>query len=877
MSLVERAEQLRAVAGYLDEARAGHGRLVYVSGEAGIGKTTFVTGVTAAAEGSAVVGIGACDGSATPAPLGPLVDLLPCLPRDVWPEGAGRHEVFTRVLGALRTPPVERPYLLVFEDLHWADEATLDLVRHLARRIHGCRAVVIATYRPDEVGSPTGLRVLLGDTASASGTRRIDLPALTPAGVARLATEYSGPDATDGHPVVDAAHLHAVTGGNAFYVTEVLAAGALGPDEVPSSVRDAVIARVARLPVSTQEALEVVALAGTRTEDVVLEALLPEGLAALDEPLGLGLLRHVDGEVSFRHDLARVAVANEVPPGRRTQQHRRLYEVLTAHGADAARLAHHADHGNLSEAAVAHARTAGRQASELGAHREAARQYERALRHAARLGPDAVPAGEVAELHTSLGYELYVTGRTSEAARSIEAARGLWELLGETTKAGDAWRSLSRVLWFEGDTSAAEAAGQRAVDILQGRPSPELAWAYANMAQLCMLASDLAGTREWATRTLEIAHSLPEDRQQAELRAHALNNVGTVEAYEDPDRGLGMLDESLRISLEQGLHEHAGRAYVNLASVATAQRRTGQALHYVNEGLEYCTERDLDSWTYYLIGTDADLQLHLGRFDLAERRARAVLDRPSLPSSTALGPLVCLALVRARGGDGDVGDLVDRARALATGIASIETNAAVGGMRCELAWLARHDAEVPGIAKEYLELANRADNGWDRGVVARWLPRDELPPDIRDIAPPFAAEIAGEWQAAAALWERLGCPYDRALALARSGDPAALAAAVTIFDGLKAHAAAARCRADLRAQGRPAPRAPGAHARVHPYGLTRRESEVAALVAQGLSDAAIAERLVLSRRTVEHHVTAILAKLGVDSRRQLVDRSTLAT
>jgi DNA-binding CsgD family transcriptional regulator len=167
-----------------------------------------------------------------------------------------------------------------------------------------------------------------------------------------------------------------------------------------------------------------------------------------------------------------------------------------------------------------------------------------------------------------------------------------------------------------------------------------------------------------------------------------------------------------------------------------------------------------------------------------------------------------------------------------------------------------------------LDLVERADCPWNRGSVLRWLPQG-VRPTHREVAPPFAAELAGDWQEAAALWERLGCPFDQALALARSGNADALAKAAGIFEGIKAHAAAARCRADLRALGRTAPRAPGRTARDHPMGLTRRESEVAELLAQGLSDSAIAEKLVISRRTAEHHVSSILAKAGVGSRHEL--------
>ena len=173
MSLLERDSAQEAAAGYLAEAVTGHGRLVFVAGESGVGKTVFVDSVVASAGASVAVALGACDGSATPAPLGPLREMLPDLPADVWPDGADRHEVFTRLSEALRDPV--RPFLVVIEDAHWADDATLDLIRHLARRVHRLGALVLVTYRSEETTGQHPLRLVLGDVASAVGIRRIDL------------------------------------------------------------------------------------------------------------------------------------------------------------------------------------------------------------------------------------------------------------------------------------------------------------------------------------------------------------------------------------------------------------------------------------------------------------------------------------------------------------------------------------------------------------------------------------------------------------------------------------------------------------------------------------------------------------------------------
>lgn len=867
MSLIERDTQLAVLASYLDEAAAGHGRLVWIGGEAGIGKSSLVNAYIERVRDRARVALAYCDGYSTPPPLAPVRELLAGLPEHVWPADASRAEVFANIMTALRNADHELPYLVVVEDVHWADQATLDLLLHCARRVHGCRSLVLATYRSEEVEVSEGLQLTLGTTASAAGTRRLDVPALTMAGVSELVAS-SGRSTSGG---VDPRSLHDLTLGNAFYVTEVLASGL---DGIPNQCRDAVLARVQTLSPRCQTALEVVALAGARAELDLVDALLDGGLGDLDEALRRGLLTEVDGAVVFRHEIARQVVESGVPAGRRVFQHRRIHRELSSRGADAARLAHHAALGNLTAEAVEHAREAGREAAELGAHREAVRQYEQALLHAGRLRGDAgLDEEELADLYWRLGYEQYVTGRTGDAVRAVESARDLWERQGARTRVGDAWRCLSRLLWFEGHVSEAEAAADRALEVLdtpESAPTPELAYALSNMAQLRMLSSDGRGTREWGGRTLEVLDQLPESDLRTELRAHALNNLGTIEVVEgDAGSGIAMLTESLGLARTAQLHEHAARAYVNLSSTAVAQRRHSDARRTLDEGLEYCLDRDLDSWTTYLLGIDSELHLQAGQHDVAEARAQEVLSRPSLPSYARLGPWTIGAQVRGRRGTPGWQELMDRAVTLSEEIGEVQAVAPVVAARAELAWIEGDDAGAAELASTCIELVETYDCRWNRGSVLRWLGPDTLPAVHREVAPPFAAELRGAWHEAAALWRDLGCPFDEALALARSGAPDELTAAIGVFERIGAHAAAARCRRDLRALGRAAPAAPGVARRQHPFGLTRREAEVADLLTAGLSDAEIAERLVISRRTAEHHVSAILTKVGVDSRRDL--------
>lgn len=855
MSLLERDEQLRAVEGYLADAAAGRGRLVYVAGESGVGKTTFLEHLMD--RDDAVPLVGWCDGSATPAPLGPLADMLPDLPPQVWPPDASRSEVFANLLAELREPAGGRPYLMVVEDAHWADEATLDLLRHLARRIHACRALVMVSYRPEDTTSGDTLRMLLGDTASATGTRRVDLAPLTRSGVARLAAERGSEDA---------ARLYDLTGGNPFFVTEALDAGTV---ELPPTVRDAVLARVSRLGQAGQRALELVALAGSRAESELVADLLGAGLAALDEPLERGLLRQSGDDVVFRHELARLAVADEVPAGRRVHLHRRLLAALTARGADPARLAHHADAAGDHDAVLRHGRAAGAAAAELGAHREAVRQYARAVRHA-----DGLPAPQRAQLLWDLGYEHYLTGSIDASIEAVSAARGLWEELGDTVRVGDAWRCQSRLHWFAGRNDAAEEQARTAIDLLDGTASVAEAMAYSNRTGLEMLRNDLDGTREWGRRTLALIDRLPASPELDEVRVHALATLGTMEATAgDLADGERMLTESLVGARTANRHEQAARALNNLASCAVVQRRYDAARRYLDEGYEYCVDRDLDSWTTYVLGMRAEMLLGLGDHAGARAAAEEVVALRETTTPMALhAPVLVLGSLESREGGARAAELLDEAQAMADPTHEAQRVAPSAAARSIHAWITGQPGAARSIAAEAWPLVSRADCPWNRGAIVTWLP--EAVEVTVTVAPPYELERHGAWAEAAAWWQEARCPFDAGLALARSEDPELLAEAVRVFDRLGADAAAARARAMLRAAGVAAPRA--TRASRHPDGLTAREEEVLGLLRAGRTDAEIAEQLVISRRTAEHHVASVLAKLGVRTRRDLAEMGSAA-
>jgi AAA ATPase domain len=279
--LLERADNLAALNDLLAGVESSrHGRLVLLGGEAGVGKTALLRAFCESQPKAVRILRGACEPLYTPHPLAPLLDVGAAIGgqfQDAVEAGARPHLVAAAVLAELRIRP---PTLLVLEDLHWADEATLDVIALLATRIASAPALVVGSFRDDELDAAPQLRWLLGEVVRRPG--RLKVERLSPAAVAELAAPHG----------LDAEELFRSTGGNPFFVTEVLAAGA---ERVPTTVRDAVLARAARLTRPGQTMLEAVAVVPQRAEVWLLEALADGALAGIDECVNSGMLRSEPG------------------------------------------------------------------------------------------------------------------------------------------------------------------------------------------------------------------------------------------------------------------------------------------------------------------------------------------------------------------------------------------------------------------------------------------------------------------------------------------------------------------------------------------------------------------------------------------------------
>ncbi len=853
MELLERERCLADLAAWLGSATQHGGSIALVAGEAGIGKTALLQEFSVRHRDRRVLW-GACDAMLTPRTLAPLHDIVrqtrgPL--RAAIASGGSRDTIFTAALDELDR---ESGTLLVLEDMQWADEPTLDLLKFLGRRIHLTRALLVVTFRDEETGPRHPLRAAIGDLPHAR-MRSMQVPPLSEFAVAQLASLRGRPGT----------NVHAITGGNPFLVIEVLAAKA---GTVPVTVRDAMLARVARLSPAARELAELVSIIPGKAEPWLIEGAGQTDEAGVEACLGIGIVRDDDGALAFRYELARCALEASLSPARRRSLHDRALSILASRpGITAARLAYHADGARSAQAVLRFAPVAALHAESVGAHREAVALYELALRYATDLS-----APERARLHEQLSHECALTGRHERAIEARRSALAIWHASMERINEGDALRWLSCLSRYAGDLAAASEYGVAAVEMLEAlAPQAELSLAYCNRAELDLEWCKADSALDWAQRAVALAEALGDGA----ALSHALTTLGIARLLAGDNSGWTDLERGLELALHGAYREEVARAYARLAAMTVAWRRYGQACLYVSEGLDYCAAQGFDSFGLDLLACRARLRFEQGDWSGISPDVEALLRSACTAPSTRICALRIQAHLRIRRGEPEEPAALEEARSLEGATAEPQHLAALAAMRAEAAWLAGDRQSVAREAEPAYELLCSRHDPWMKGELAVWLWRiGALRAPPTDIEEPYALEIGGDWRGAARRWKALGCPYEYASLLAWHGAESEQRAALAILEQMGAVPATRALRRRMRLQAvRGVPRGSRPSTRRHPLGLTRRQAEILALLSDGLRNSVIAKRLFVSTKTVDHHVSAILAKLGVPSRAQAVARA----
>src|SRR5437773_1304231 len=627
--ILERDAELSVLTRAVREAADRHGSVVLVMGEAGIGKSSLVEELRShlPAEGRMLVGY--CDDLATPRTLGPFRDLAASVGTELSravTDGSDRDRVFAALRAELTWP--EHPTVLVIEDVHWADDATLDALRYLIRRIADLPAVLVLTYRDDELNREHPLHGLLGQASRSDLVRHLPLSRLSQQAVRQLSA---------GSPV-DVNDLFALTSGNPFFVHELLAS-AQG-ERVPPTIADAVLARVRSLDPSTQDVLEQLAVVPSALDRWLVDALVPgsgqegEGtVAALAAAEERGLLSVSLRKIAFRHELTRRTIVGSVPAARLVALNQRVLDALIDRGgSDVSRIVHHAAQAGDQDAIVRYGPAAGRDAARAGAHREAVAHFGLVLEHEGRFAP-----GERAELLAQYAIECYTIGAIDKAVKAGRRAVEENRSLGDLRRLGAGLRWLSRIWWMAGNRVNAEQAGREAISVLERAGDRRLlALALSNESQLCMAACRFAESIAYGER----AAALAREAGDAAVTSHALTNIGVSRWGLGDPAGQPTLDEALRVALEAGDVEDACRAYVNLVRNLLDWYRLEEAERYLTAAMKLAEETEFFGILSYMQVMRARLEFARGSWDEAVRAAEAAVD--------AFLPARCPALIRAR-------------------------------------------------------------------------------------------------------------------------------------------------------------------------------------------------------------------------------------
>jgi DNA-binding CsgD family transcriptional regulator len=851
VGLLERAAQLATLADLLERVDDA-GRLVLIAGEAGAGKSALVEAFIAEQRHGCRVLVGRCDDLFAPRPFGPLADMArgSTGPLGQALETGDQGAVFDAFLMELTAPPSLA--IVVLEDLQWADEATLDLLRFVARRLDSLPCLLLATHRvtlaPDHP-----LRRTIGTLVGQLVTR-LSVPALSIDAVSALAvgTGY------------DPIELHARTAGNPFFVVELLADDS---GSLPATVRDTILARAALLSGPARDALDAAAVLGRDADIDVIQAVGDCGIDAIDECAQAGLLVGDHVRKSFQHDLVREAIDAALTPLRRRQLHARALDALDDE-ADIVHLAHHAIAAGDGARIVDLGALAADHCVALGAFREASTLYGSALAH---VGEADVPS----RLRLLEGHAL-----TSERVERFDEAIAAGEELVERLAASDDERALaSWKCWLAGVYRVA-GRGDEAWSLLLDAiarleplgESVELARGLALLGQHQMVSSHSAEAVVTTRRALAMAEHLGEE----EIAVHALDSCGAAMTCLEDEAGLEVLVEALDRAKRASIHHEVTRTSVNLAEALLSRHRPSDAIAPLDNGIAVATERELRFNRNGLLNARARTLFLLGRWDDAAADVRTVLAENDLSAANRSQALLHLGSIRARRGDPDAFELLDEALQLAEPYAEMQLLVPVAAARAEAAWLAgdltRAARELDTAAPFYLD----HPEPWYVGDIALWCHRSgvEWAPSV-EVPTRFALMLAGDARGAADAWAELGCVYEAADALGDSTDVTDLREALDRLTEMGARPRAQQVARKLRELGvRDVPRGPRATTRSNAAGLTAREVEVAALLAAGLANSEIAERLVLSPKTVDHHVSSILSKLAVPSRRHVAEAAS---
>jgi DNA-binding CsgD family transcriptional regulator len=843
--LLEREKELGQLTDLVAGIAISGGKVVLIRGEAGIGKSALIRAFLESCADSTHTYVGFCDDLQTPRPFGPLWDIA----RDEPTLGGAlqerdRQAVLETFYGLLST--TLRPNVVVIEDTQWSDEATLDAVKYVGRRVSRTNGLLLLTYRVGEVDFDHPLRTVIGDLPPQS-VIRMELGGLSRSAV----SEIVGESGLDPDQVLQLTH------GNPFLVTELaMTAG----DEVPASVQDSVMARVAKLSTPARETLSVLSVMPERISRDELPRFSPadDHIAECER---LGLLEVGSSSVAFRHELIRRAVETSLTISKQSALHRSLLERLPG-DTDPARLVHHARGANDVERMVELAPIAAGIAADLGSHREAAAHYRTIEPYLSR-----IPLNERATIFSDWARIEYYLGNL-DSVEIIDRAIGLLRDEGSELELARTLTLAFRVNEAHGRNEVAVKHAEEAISILEPRgPSGDLAFAFSHYASLLLNLGEITRSESIADEAVAMAETTGDEM----VSMFSLNLKGILAYVRGQPGGLGLIEQVRSRAKHSKSRFEEVWALLSMSGVAVEIRDLERASDFSQRARDTAVRYEIPVLETWARSQYAETLLWKGDWAAAENLATETLGSNAKADARLRAVLGSL---RTRSGRSGGSENLELSWSMAKESGEIDYLLRAASARAERMWILSDPN--PSLLEEFEDVFDRGmrqEFPWPAASLGFWLWRLGRPPQSPDLLPePYAAVIAGNIDEAADFWKARGAPYEQALALA-CGDRKERLASVEILEDLEASAVAAKLRKELRDEGVSVPRGKGRATRDHAAGLTARQAEVLELIDEGLSNTEIADRLFVSPRTVENHVSAVLAKLDASTRDEAVARA----
>jgi DNA-binding CsgD family transcriptional regulator len=853
MPLVERDIFMASLEKHFDTIAGGEGHCLLLSGEAGIGKTALVKAFCKKLTDECHIYQGACDDLFTPRPLAPLYDVLWQVNKERWPVPPTNEErsvLFANLFQELGAK--KGKLLIVFEDIHWADEGTLDFIKFFVRRIDQLPCLFLLTYRDDEIHSRHPLRNVLGQLPPDSFTKMVLTPLSKQAVVEMAAVKgYSGED------------VYSISGGNPFYVNEILASYSPG---VPDNIKDSILSVYERQKEGTKNTWQI-------------WSIMPEGLEIdrvakmklsweINHCFAINVIVVQNDKVVFKHELYRRTIEESLSPLKKIELNKLMLKLFLdsfEEKGEVERILQYAKNANEKKLVVKYAPQAARKAAMAGAHNEASKLFFTAIEYS-----EGNDTKQPAEFYQAYAYECYLSNQIKKAIASTEKVLNVREVNADIEKRGDSLRFLSHLWRIEGNGRNAEKYAIQAIEVLRDQPtSIAKAMAFSNMCQLKLICDEAEGCIVWGEKTIEMAKELGNE----EILCHAQNSIGAVQMLipSSNKKGQAALQQSLELSLKNLYQEQAAGAYANMGSGSVRLKEWSPGRRTLEEGIRYCEERGLDLWDAYMLSWKARLELENGNWKEASSIADNLIKNENQPAIIKLNTLIVLGKLSMRRGEKDAVALLQEAKTISFG--TMEPQWIIASMIAllEYEWLTGNSIIEEKEIEQTFAVIQRSSIDLEKDQFAFWIKKAGR--DLTSVKENFDAydtSSAAKAMKAATFWEKAGCPYEQAVAMFEGKDDDKRKA-IGMVQESGATAVYEKMKQTMRNLGiTKIPRGIRESTRSNAALLTGRELDVLKLLKEELHTKEIAAQLYLSAKTIEHHISSILFKLEANSRSKAV-------